>query len=134
MTNAALLTAIAKSIELSPLPVGRHEVKGQVTFQVDGVVIKGADVEYTPTVDIPMLATLALVLEKSGITREHSKKLLVEAMQEAIVLNQKGSETVAERLKDIETAMVEVREVTAALPKKTRSGATKVQAKVEVVE
>lgn len=132
--NTAILTAIAKSIELSPLPVGRHEVHGQVTFQVDGVVIKGADTEYTPTVDIPLLSTLALVLEKSGITREHSKRLLVEAMQEAIVFNQKGSETVTERVRDIETAMAEVRQVTSALPKKTRSGATRVQAEVKVVD
>lgn len=132
--NDAILTAIAKSIKAAPLLPGRHEVKGKVTFQVDGVVIKGEDVDYTPTVDIPLLTTMALLLEKSGITREHSKKLLIESMQEAIVFGQQGAETVSERVRDIEAAMEQVREVTDALPKKTRTGATKVQATVKVVE
>lgn len=134
MDQNALLVAIQKSIETNPLPPGRHEVHGKITFQVDGFITKGNDSEYTPTVDIPLLTTLALVLEKSGITRERSKELLIEAMQEAIVFGQKGSETVSERVKDIEKAMAEVREVTNALPKKTRSGQTRVQAEVRVVD
>lgn len=132
--NDAILTAIAKSLKTAPLLPGTHEVHGRVTFQVDGVVIKGQDVDYTPTVDIPLLTTMALLLEKSGITREHSKRLLIESMQEAIVFGQQGAETVSERVKDIEAAMEQVREVTDALPKKTRTGATKVQATVKVVD
>lgn len=134
MDRNAILTAIAKSIETSPLTPGRHEVHGRVTFEVNGVIVKSNDSEYTPTVDIPLLATLALVLEKSGVTRENSKKLLIEAMQEAIVFGQSGSGAVSERVRDIETAMAEVRQVTAALPKKTRSGQTRVQAEVKVVD
>lgn len=134
MDQNALLVAIAKSIETNPLAPGRHEVHGKITFQVDGFITKGNDTEYTPTVDIPLLATLALVLEKSGFTREYSKSLLTQAMQEAIVLGQQGSEAIKERVKDIETAMAEVREVTNALPKKTRTGPTRVQAEVKVVD
>lgn len=135
--NDLLKVALAKLLEKDTkgvkLPVGVHTVDQTVVLKLKGQVTKAKDVPYTPTVDIPMLTTLALVLEKSGFQRERSKLLLVEAMTEALALGEKGSEHVAERVKDIETAMGHVREVTGALPKKTKSGATKVEVELEEV-
>ena len=113
---------------------GRHTVDATVTLKVTGEVVKGEDVPYTPTVDIPLLPTLALVMEKAGFQRERAKSLLVEAMTEALANGEKGAGAVAERVKDIEVAMAHVREVTAALPQKVRTGATKVNLSVEVAD
>lgn len=138
MLNDATTVAIAKvfekkakSIRLQP---GHWPVAAKVVIDLSGEIVKGDDVVYTPTVDIPMLTTLALVLEKAGFMRERAKELLIDAMTEALVLEEKGSEIVAERVKDIESAMEHVREVTAALPKKIRQGATNVSVEVAAGE
>lgn len=136
--NDILKLALVKKWEketknFKPLP-GVHDIDAVLQLRVTGTVAKADDVEYTPTVDIPLLSTLALVLEKAGFMREKAKALLVEAMTEALELEEKGSELVAERVKNIEEAMAHVREVTGALPKKTKSGATKVNVEVELAE
>jgi hypothetical protein len=133
--NDLLKLAIAKKLEkdtkeFKPAP-GIHDIDETFTVHVKGTLTKLADVEYTPTVDIPLIPTLALVLEKAGFQRELAKKLLVEAMTEALTIGEKG-EHVAERVKDIEAATAHVKEVTGALPKKTKSGATKVDIQIEL--
>ena len=128
--NDVIAVALAKALEKNAKPIklaaGEYAVDQTITLKVTGTVKKGEDHEYTPTVDIPLLATMALLLEKSGFQRERSKALLIEAMQEALAANVEADELVAERLKDIEAAMVHVREVTEALPKKIRNGMTNV--------
>lgn len=124
--------AISKSLEKSltkgfKAEPGVHNIDEIVSIRVQGTITKGADVPYTPTVDIPMLATLAIVLEKAGFQRENAKKLLVEAMQEALAIGEQAAGSVADRVKDIETAMTHVRQITDALPKKMKSGATNVR-------
>jgi hypothetical protein len=128
---AKLMEKDTKGVVLAP---GVHNVDETVVIKLQGTITKGAQVTYTPTVDIPMLTTLALVLEKSGFQRERSKALLVEAMTEALTIGDKGSEHVAERVKDIEAAMGHVREVTDALPKKTKQGATKVEVELTAID
>lgn len=134
--NDVITVALAKALEKTAkpikLPVGEHAINQTITLQVRGTVKKGEDHEYTPTVDIPLLSTMALLLEKSGFQRERSKELLIEAMQEALAENVEGNEVVAERVRDIEAAMVHVRQVTEALPKKNRSGITNVN--VEIID
>lgn len=128
VVTVALGKALEKTAKGIAIPAGEHAIDTTLTLRIRGTVKKSEDGEYTPTVDIPLLATMALLLEKSGFQRERSKELLIDAMQEALA----GGEVVAERVKDIEAAMVHVREVTAALPKKTRTGATKVA--VEIID
>lgn len=134
--NDVVMVALAKSLEKASkgmkLAEGEHSIDTTLTLKIRGTVKKGADNEYTPTVDIPLLSTMALLLEKSGFQREHSKALLIEAMQEALAVDVEGDEVVAERVRDIEAAMVHVREVTGALPKKTRNGPTNVA--VEIID
>lgn len=136
--NNLLKLAIAKQFEKDTKEfkptAGNHEIDQIITLRVVGTVSKKADYESTPTVDIPMLATLALVLEKSGFMRDKSSAILVEAMTEALNLGEKGADHIAERVKDIEVAMAKVREVTSALPKKTKSGATTVKVTIEQLE
>lgn len=130
--NDALLVAISKLIETPTLAPGVHPVNGEVTFRVNGCVKKSEDTEYVPTVDIPLITSLALVLEKSGITRERSMTLLVEAMQEALALGNHGSDHIQERINDVQEAIARVREITNSLPKKTRTGRTTVDATLAI--
>ena len=134
--NDAILVALSKLLNNNApvLAPGTYPVNGEVTLRVQGVVTKGEDSEYTPTVDIPLIPTLALVLEKSGITRERSIALLTEAMQEALALGQRAQGAVCDRITDIETALARVREVTDALPKKLRAGQTRVRGEIEILE
>lgn len=117
--------------DFKPTP-GTHEIDQIVTIHVKGTLVKSADGETTPTVDIPLLATMALLMEKAGFQRELGKKLVTEAMIEALALQKKGKEFVEGKTKDIDEAMKHVRQITEKLPKKPKSGPTKVQ--VEIVE
>jgi len=121
---AKRLTKDTKGVRLAP---GVHNIDETFTVTVTGQVTKGADVNYTPTVDIPLIATLALVLEKSGFMRERSKVILIEAMTEALALGEQGEDFIAERTKDVDEAIQHVSDITSQLPKKTKQGATKVE-------
>ena len=116
------LASVFKSKE--SLPPGIYEINRTVTLQISGTVEKAEPEEYTPTEKIPLLATLALVLEKSGFTREWSKGILIDAMKEAMAFDEKADGPVKDRIKDIAAAMAHVKEVTAALPKDIREGKT----------
>lgn len=133
--NDTLTVAIGKFFEkkikeITLIP-GVHNVDETVILKIKGNINKGDDVDYTPTADIPLLATLAVVLEKSGFQRENIKNILIESMTEAILLNEKGEDHVKERCRDIDAAMAHVRQITTALPKKTKSGATRCNIQVE---
>jgi len=134
--NDVMLVALAKALEKTAKPiqiaVGEHVINETITLTVQGTVKKGKNHEFTPTVEIPLLTTMALLLEKSGFQRERSKALLIEAMQEALANNADSSEIVAARVRDIEAAMEHVKEVTSALPKKIRNGVTNVN--VEIID
>ena len=133
LVKLAVSKAFEKETKNFKAAPGSHEIDEMVILRIKGSVVKSEDVLYTPTVEIPLLPTLAIVLEKAGFQRENAKKLIQEAMVEAINNAEKAEDYLAERLKDIETAMSHVKEITAALPKKTKSGATRVQVEVEQV-
>ena len=134
----ALIVALAKwfktQAENVALPVGVYPLDTDITLSVKGAVEKFEDQQYTPTVDIPLLPTLALVLEKAGFQRERAKDLLIEAMTDALNAQQEANTDIENRIKDVQTAMQHVRQVTQALPKKTRSGRTTVAVAVQEVE
>jgi hypothetical protein len=127
---AKKLTKDTKAFRLAP---GVHNIDQTFTVTVSGQVTKGADVSYTPTVDIPLIPTLALVLEKAGFMRERAKELLVEAMTEALELGEKGEDFVTEKTKDVDAAIQHVSDITSKLPKKTKQGATKVEIEIDLV-
>jgi len=112
---------------------GNYQINRTIVFQVKGNVRKGEETEFTPTVAIPIKAAMALLLEKSGITREHSSRLLVEAMTEAINLGKQGEDFVKEKINVIEEAEKKVKETIDALPKAKKKGITTVSATVDEV-
>lgn len=126
----AVIVALAKwfknAAENIVLPVGVHPIDTELTLTVKGAVEKFEDQQYTPTVDIPLLPTLALLLEKAGFQRERAKELLIDAMTDALNNGVEANEDIEDRIKDVHAAMQHVRQVTQALPKKTRSGRTTV--------
>jgi hypothetical protein len=134
--NELTMLALAKffkdnSNNFIPKP-GHHSIEDEFTIKVKGTVFKGNDVDFTPTVEIPLLSTLALVLEKSGFQREKSQSILIEAMTEALENESSTSQSVKERIKDIERAMKSVRQITGSLPLKKRTGPTKFNLEVEL--
>lgn len=129
----ALAKSLAKQTADVKLAPGVYPVDEVLAVRVRGSVKKSPDTTYTPTADIPLLPTLALLLERAGFTRDNSKTVLVDCMTEALKAGDgNGGTVLAERLRDVEAAMASVREVTGALPKKTRAGATTVQVELEV--
>lgn len=126
---------------LSP---GCHIVDETITLRVSGNIDKGDIVEYTPTCSIPLLATLAIFIEKSGVVGDSIANMLLDSMQEALIFGKKredadgnelpditATELIEERMKDIEKAMERVKKLTADLPKEEKSGPTRVKIEFE---
>ncbi len=136
--NALQQTALANALAVDgvKLDVGHHEVDFKVLVHVTGSITKLKDTSKTPTVSIPLKATLALALQKAGVQRENITRILTEAMTEALNMGKKGEETIKEQLADVEAAMKRVTAVTSALPKTPVSGKTicDLNCKVEEVE
>jgi len=89
---------------------------------VGGRVTVCADEEYTPTIKIPLIPTVALALKKMGIQREHFLKVMKEAVVEvlaqdadmrAALMQQSGLTTFEEEFRS---------KVLQNLPKSTRNG------------
>ena len=100
--------AIARLLEKQNIsvPVGKFKVDHTVTIRVNATVTRLADQEYTPTIAIPLKATLALLLVKMGFQREHASALLVEAMTEALNAGTLGSEAIEDRIADVDEAVI----------------------------
>jgi len=133
--NDLLHVAIAKLLKDTPdLPVGQVTVDETVTLHVKATIKRNQDGEYTPTISIPLKATMALLLAKMGFQRERAAELLIEAMTEALSGERLGEDAISERMADVDAAMARVTAITDALPKAVRKGATTVKGSVEVVE
>lgn len=131
--EAVALSKVIKG-ESSAIKAGSHEVDFVVKLHIKGEIKKGEDVTYTPTAEIPLLPTMALMLEKMGFMREKAISLLIESMKEAISTNEDSEKAIQERTKDIEEAMSHVRRITASLPKKIKSGATTAKLVMNILE
>ena len=133
--NEVISTVITKAIKGSQLPPGQYEVDHTVTLRLKGTYKVSNDVSYVPTVDIPMLPTLALLLEKAGIVGPAAERMLVEAMTEALNGGEQAHGAIAERLNDIARAEDRVRNLVGQLPRKVRKGPSRWDGEVtEVVE
>ena len=124
MNVKAILGKVWKDESLS-LTSGKHHVDDVLTVRIFGTVEKRADTEASPTVSIPLIPTLALFWEKSGITRDAALNLLREAITEAIQLNDSTDGKIAERMNDVQKAVDAIRkDLLAKLPKAPRAGST----------
>ena len=102
---------------------GRHWIDEEVVVRVTGSVEKHDDQLITPTVSIPLIPTLALLIEKMGVTREHALTMLRDAISEAMADGVSEDAHIKERISDVEKAVTTVRkELIDQLPKMKRAG------------
>lgn len=118
----ALLSKAWKDEDLDLTP-GRHFFDETVIVRVVGTVERQPGQLVAPTASIPLVPTLALFWEKSGIARDYALKMLREAITEAMKDGADKGEHIQARLKDVETAIKAVKDdLIAKLPKQKRAG------------
>ena len=118
----ALIGKALKDEELSLEP-GRFEFDEWVMLHISGQVRKDNDTLCSPTVSIPLIPTLALFWEKSGITQDHALRMLREAISDALSAGKDTSAEIQNRMKHVEKAIQTVKEeLLDKLPKVKRSG------------
>jgi hypothetical protein len=145
--NSVLTTAIAKHFDklakTMPIAPGAYEIDTVVTLEIKGSLKKGNPTLATPTVEIPLISTMALLLKKMGFQREKAAEILRECMTESLQMKENpqpddktSAELIAERIADAEAAIAFVKEsVLQRLPKQPKAGPTNVTVVVkEIVE
>jgi hypothetical protein len=132
--NDAIIVALLKSLKSPELKPGEYQVDDVVTLHIKGSITKDNEELYTPTVQVPQKLLMACLLERLGAIRECTMDVITQAMSDAIMLNESGSTHLGHFLKDYDDAMDRVQDVLGNLPKKTRSGKTKVKATVTEVK
>jgi hypothetical protein len=137
MMNDVVLTALAAALgkmakASGHLAAGIYMVDETITLRVKGDVKKSQDEEYVPTIAMPVKAIMATLLPRLGATREAAMKVLVEAMTEAVSMEQQGDEALKARMKDVDSAFETVAAVLDALPPKSRTGKTVCDVVVEI--
>jgi hypothetical protein len=121
--NVKSLLAKAWKNEAVDLEPGRHFFDEVLMVRVNGTVEKQADQLVAPTVSIPLILTLALFWEKSGIARDHALRMLREAITEAMQNGKGKDEQIESRMTDVESAVKAVKkDLIAKLPKAKRRG------------
>jgi hypothetical protein len=118
---------------------GEFHIDTVVTLEIKGSVKKGQGSDATPTVEIPLIATMALLMKKMGFQREKAAEILRECMIESLQMKENpkpddktSAELIAERIADAEAAIAFVKEsVLARLPKTSKAGPTNVKVVVK---
>jgi len=135
LAKVATAQLLAKDSEVAgfALEPGRYEFDGTITLKITGEVLRSKDGEYTPTADIPLVPTLALLLQRAGVTREASEALIIECATEALEAGTEVTGEMAKRIQDAKETLAALRaRLSARLPKKTRKGATKFSGRVTI--
>ncbi|MBT5638482.1 MAG: hypothetical protein HOJ16_07965 [Candidatus Peribacter sp.] len=122
--NIKSLVAKCWKSEKPELEAGDHLIDEVLTIRVQGVVKQcERETDVPPTVSIPLITTLALFWEKSGVTRDAAMRMLRESITEAMDKGIKEDEDIAERINDVERALRAVREdLIERLPRVERAG------------
>ena len=139
MMNDVVLTALAAALgkmakASGRIPAGVYTVDETITMRVVGDVKKSQDEEYVPTIAMPVKAIMATLLPRLGATREAAMAVLVEAMTEAVEMEQQGDAALKSRMKDVDSAFETVAAVLDALPPKSRTGKTVCDVVLEIGE
>jgi hypothetical protein len=117
-----LLSKVWKD-EVVDLAPGTHYLDEVLIVHVRGSVQKQADSLVAATTSLPFLSIIAFLLEKSGVTREHSLRMLREAVMEALESGTTKNERIQARMKDVDTAVKLVKEeLVYKLPRQHRAG------------
>ena len=86
-------------------------------IRVKGAIKVSADYQRTPTVDIPIIETLALFMKYCGVTGEFAANALFKAMTDAVNKDKTGQGEILAALPIINATMDKVKAKLAALPK-----------------
>ncbi len=112
--------------------VGEHEI--DATIRVKGIIKVGEDYDTAPTVGLPLLEIVALLLHRAGATREASIALLREVATEAMKITEGKSKGSLESLPEVEAMLKTVQdEYIAKLPRANRKGVVTAKLAVEEV-
>lgn len=123
LNNIKGLLAKSWKNQTPDLAPGRHFVDEVLTVRIHGYVEKGEDQMVVPTVSIPLVPTLALLIEKCGINGDDALEILREAITEAISENASKDKKIQGRITHIDKAIASVKkDLIAKLPKMHRSG------------
>ena len=118
----ALIAKCWKNEKLS-LETGTHMIDEIVSFRISGAVEKKEDQFVAPTVSIPWVAAVGLLLEKIGVGGDDAVESLREAIEEAMEQGKDTERNIQDRMGDVESAISMVREnLLEQLPKKRRAG------------
>lgn len=119
--KALLVKAWKKeSLELNE---GRHYYDDVLVVRLTGSVEKHSDQMVNPTVSIPLVPTMALLLEKCGVNKDESLQLLREAITEAMTERVKEDTHILQCIDDVQAAISLVKkDLIDQLPKMHRTG------------
>ena len=135
MNNIETL-ALANAVTDKQCKMVRAEVEpGQYTIDmmihISGIMTVGADYPTTPTVSIPLIETIALLLKRMGFQRDKAMELLREIMTEAIELKGKGKGALIAIFPELESTIEQIKtELLSQLPEANRKGPVKFQATI----
>ena len=109
-----------ESLELTE---GRHYFDDVLVVRLSGTVEKSPDQMINSTVSIPLIPTMALLLEKCGVNKDESLSMLREAITEAMTERVKEDAHIQKCIDDVQSAIKSVKkDLISQLPKMHRSG------------
>jgi hypothetical protein len=135
--NATEQMAVAKAIADKAAKAAREEIQPGLRIvdfylHVHGDLAIAQDTEKTPTVSIPLYATLAIALKKAGVQAENILSIIESSVSEAIANDTKVNDGISEQVEQIcdhlKTRFAET------LPKTPVRGAVKANLVVEKIE
>lgn len=136
LTPAQIL-ALSRVLTDKKIDEARKAVGHSVSLQIDpfsvncsgGTVTIGEEVEYTPTVHLPLLDVLVIALHKAGFQRDNIMAMVTDAAADAIKSGNKVGSTTKSDI-DFVKAEVEALQIALStdLPKKSRAGVMKIKA------
>ena len=118
----ALLAKVWKNKPLDLEP-GIHDFEETVTVRISGTVEKKPDQYVAGTTSLTTILTIALLLQKSGVTGPHALNLLKDCISEAMANGKSKDKEIAAQVKEVEKVVETIkRDLIAKLPKQKRSG------------
>ncbi|NDC89022.1 MAG: hypothetical protein EB075_09505 [Bacteroidetes bacterium] len=133
--QALVLSRIARkgdSKARAALAAGEYHVPSFTVTVKGGNIVVGDDEPYTPTVSIPLLATLTVALHRAGFQREGIAAIILNAATEAINTDRKVGGEIADLLDYVEDEVKALQaRLSADLPDKVRAGKVKVTGIIE---
>jgi len=132
----ALFKSFEKLVKGPPLvavEAGTYSIDVWVELALRGGVTRKPDVEYTPTVKIPLYSTLGFLLDELGIKGEKARAVLAKCMSKSLKHGADAGRLIRERIEDLQFAEAQVQKLTGALPKEIRAGATTAELVLDII-